>query len=88
MWLMENSEALDAARQRLEDKCELAHVMEDGRCLFLCEDETWAIDEHGMRLAPAADPIGLFPKLLSTNSVGSHEFTSSQATRGCKLCFV
>ena len=50
--LMENQEALDAVRERLEAYLAHAYVMEDGRRVFKTEDGTQVFDEFGGEVMP------------------------------------
>lgn len=49
--LMENQEALDAVRERLEGLLARAYVMEDGRRVFKTEDGAQVFDEFGEELS-------------------------------------
>lgn len=50
--LMENREALEAARKRIDLMLAKAYVLPDGRRVFKTEDGLRVFDEHGQELSP------------------------------------
>ena len=48
----EITEQLLIVRARIQDKLQQAHIMEDGRRVFLTEDRSQAFDEHGNEVSP------------------------------------
>jgi len=64
--LMENSEALEAVRQRLDDFLTRAFVMDDGRRVFLTEDRVQAFDEFGAEVTRDELDFDLVPDGLPT----------------------
>ena len=67
--LMENQDRLDDISRRLadvemriQDMLDRAYVMEDGRRVFLTEDQTQAFDENGTEITRDEFDFGLVPK--------------------------
>ncbi len=67
--LMENQDRLDEISKRLseveiriQDILDRAYVMEDGRRVFLTEDQTQAFDENGTEVTRDEFDFGLVPK--------------------------
>ena len=64
--LMENTQALEAVNERIQEKLGHAHTLEDGRKVFKSEDGTWAIDEDGKELEATTNDMDIIPKTKVT----------------------
>ena len=64
--LMENTQALEDVNERISEKLDQAHVLEDGRKVFKSEDGTWAVDENGSRLDSTINNMEAIPKTKVT----------------------
>jgi len=64
--LMENTEALEAVRERLDDFLTRAFVMDDGRRVFLTEDRLQAFDEFGAEVTQDELDFDVVPDGLPT----------------------
>ena len=64
--LMENTQALEAVNERIQEKLGHAHTLEDGRKVFKSEDGTWAIDEDGKELGATTNDMDTIPKTKVT----------------------
>ena len=58
--LIENQEALDAVRRRLDEMLDKAHVLPDGRRVFKTQDGQRVFDEQGQEVRPETlDPAAI-----------------------------
>ena len=64
--LMENTQALENVNERISEKLDQAHVLENGRKVFKSEDGTWAVDENGNRLDSSTNNMEAIPKTKVT----------------------
>lgn len=72
--LMENTRALEAINERIQQNLKSAHVMEDGTRVFKSEDGTWGIDEHGQRFDSETQNMDAIPETRVTAEEAAIDF--------------
>jgi hypothetical protein len=77
--LMDNQELLDAVQGRIDALLLQAHMMEDGRRVFLTEDGTQVFDVHGGEVTADEMDFGLIPATAPTWEDYQGEVETEQA---------
>ena len=72
--LMENTKALEAINERIQENLKHAQVTEDGKRVFKSEDGTWGLDENGTRFDSQTRDMDSIPPTKVTAEEAEKDF--------------
>ena len=72
--LMENTKALEAINEKIQENLKHAHTLEDGTRVYKSEDGTWGINENGQRFDVETHDMQTIPSTKVTAEEAETDF--------------
>jgi len=72
--LMENTKALEAINEKIQENLKHAHTLEDGTRVYKSEDGTWGINEYGQRFDAKTHDLETIPSTKVTAEEAETDF--------------